>query len=365
MPPTLAPLQMAWNEPNKPNRDPWNPGSGGRGRPPDLDSLFKKLRQRLPGGKPPPGSLYWALAAAVVLAWLFSGFYVVDAQEQAVELSFGRVVGVQGPGLGWHLPWPLGTVRREKVGNIRQVSVSGELLTADRNLVDITLTVQYRIDSLPDFLFSLQSADDTLGETAKSVLRQVVVGYNVDAVLGDAQQAIAGKVKNQMQKVLDRYHSGLAVTDASLSQVQPPDAVKDAFADAIKAADDEKRIRNQAEAYAKDRLPRAKTQAAREIADAKTYREQAVAQAQGQAVRFDALLGEYRKAPQITRQRLYLETLRQVFARSRVVLVDAPGETVRIELGPLPPAPTSPAANGEPAVPASSAPAPGQTEPRS
>lgn len=333
---------MAWNEPNNSNRDPWSQGPGGgrggRREPPDLERLFKRLRERLRGGgKPPPGSVYGALAAVLVALWLLSGFYVVDAQQQAVVLRLGRVAGIHGPGLGWHLPWPIATVRKEKVGNVRQASVDSTLITADRNLVNISLTVQYRIHSLPHFLFDLQGADDTLSQAARSALRQVVAGYDVDAVLGDAQPAIASKVKAELQQVLSDYHSGLTVTDVSLSQVQPPEAVQDAFADAIKAADDRDRMKNDAEAYAKDRLPRARGQAAREIAEAKVYRDQVVARAQGETARFDELLAEYRKAPQITRQRLYIDTMRDILEHSRIILVDAPGSSIKLDLSGLKP----------------------------
>ncbi len=362
---------MAWNEPG-PGHDPWNqgPGSGG-GKPgggggglPDLDKLIKRLKasfRRRPGNKKPEPSKMLGLAAIVIAAlWLASGFYTVDAQQKAVVLRFGAVSGESGAGLGWHLPWPAGSVRMVNVTKLRQATTQSTLLTNDHNLVDVGLTVQFRVSSARDYLFEVSDPDDTLSQAANSVLRNVVATYSVDDVLGGAQQAIAGKVKEELQQVLDGYHCGLYVAEVSLSQVQPPDPVQDAFADAIKAGDDNKRRKDSARTYAQNRLPQAHTQATQLIADAQKYRDGAVSKARGDTARFDALLNEYRKAPKSTRQRMYIDTMSEILKHSRTVLVDSGKNGPSIDLhigegsGSAPPAETSSASNGKVTPPKSS-----------
>ena len=318
---------MAWNEPG-PGHDPWNQGPGGKrgGGPPDLEKLIKRLKSsfgRGPGGRPAPGKPLALAVAVLAVLWLVSGFYTVDAQEQAVVLRFGAISGQSGAGLGWHLPWPIGSVEKVNVTKLRQATTQSTLLTSDRNLVDVGLTVQFRVSSAPDYLFKVQDPDDTLGQAANSTLRSVVATYTVDQVLGSSQKDIATKVMQRLQKTLDGYHCGLHVTDVSLNQVQPPDAVQDAFADAIKAADDSQRMKDSAQAYAQGRLPQARSQAAQLITDAQTYRDRVVSKAQGDTARFDALLNEYRKAPKLTRERMYIDTMGDILKRSRTVLVDS------------------------------------------
>ncbi len=320
---------MAWNEPG-PGHDPWNQGPGGGkpgGRPPpDLEKLIKRLKAsfgRRPGGKSAPGGMLGLVAVVILAMWLGSGFYTVDAQEQAVVLRFGAVSGESGAGLGWHLPWPIGSVQMVNVTKLRQATTQSTLLTRDRNLVDVGLTVQFRVSSAQNYLFKVSDPDDTLSQAANSVLRNVVATYTVDDVLGGSQQEIAGKVKQDLQQVLNGYHCGLHVTDVSLSQVQPPDPVQAAFADAIKAGDDSQRMKDSAQAYAQSRLPQARSQAAQEITDAKDYRDRVVSKAQGDTARFDALLSEYQKSPKLTRQRMYIDTIGDIIKHSRTVLVDS------------------------------------------
>lgn len=331
---------MAWNEPG-PGHDPWNQGPGGGKpgrRPPDLDKLIKRLKagfSRRPGGRPAPGRMLGLLAIVIAALWLGSGFYTVDAQEEAVVLRFGAISGESGAGLGWHLPWPIGSVQMVNVTKLRQVTTQSTLLTDDHNLIDVGLTVQFRVSSARDYLFKVSDPDDTLSQAANSVLRNVVATYSVDAVLGGAQQAIASKVKQNLQQVLDGYHCGLYVTDASLSQVQPPDPVQNAFADAIKAGDDSRRMKDSAQAYAQNRLPQAHSQAAKLIADAQEYRDSVVSKARGNTARFDVMLSEYRKAPKLTRQRMYIDTIGDILKHSRTVLVDTGknGPVINLHIG--------------------------------
>lgn len=329
---------MPWNEPGSGGRDPWSQGPGGkRSTTPDLEALIARWRARLGGGRGAAGAPLALVVAVAVLLWLLSGFYTVDEQERAVVVRCGAYARTVGPGLHWHLPPPFEHVRRVNVSAARQASVQGEMITKDQNLVDVGLTVQFRVSSITDYLFKVYSPDDTLAEVAKSALQAVIADYDVDAVLGDAQATIAAKVRDRLQQRLDDYGSGLVVTDVSLSKAEPPEAVKAAFADAIKAGQDQKVARNDAQAYAADRLPKARGDAARSIAEAQAYRDRVIAQAQGEAARFTALLQQYRKAPQLTRKRLYLETMSEIYAGIGKVLVDTDksGVNFTVPLEPL------------------------------
>jgi HflK protein len=359
---------MAWNEPGS-GRDPWNQGSGGGrgggggGKPPDLEQLLKRLRARFGRGpkKPPPGGVGLIVLAVLVAGWLGSGFFTVTAQERAVVLQLGKVARIAGPGLGWNLPWPLGDVLTQKVDSVRQVTLQSTLLTRDHSLVDVGLTIQYHISSLEKFLFGSRDPDDVLGESARAALRTVVAGYKVDDVLGNSQNDIASAVKKALQKRLDAYDTGLVVSDLSLSNVQPPEAVQKAFADAIKAADDRAGMKSRAQSYAQSQVPNARGQAAQEIADAKAYRDRVVGQAQGESERFDALLVEYRRAPQLTRERLYTDTMNYILRHNRLVLVDS-GKSGNINVTlPRLPAPAASTAT-PPASSSSAAPSQGQDD---
>ena len=322
---------MAWNEPGDNNRDPWNQGSGGKRAelPPELNDLLKRLKQRWSGGKGLGGVPVSLIAAFLGLVWLLLGFYKVDEQERALVIRFGAYARTEGPGLHWHLPPPLEHVNRMvNVGVPRQAAVSSELLTKDQNLVDVGLTVQFHISSVEDYAFNnKEKPDDTLEYAAKSALEQVVAGYTIDQVVGksdrsNSQTEIAARTRLLLQQILDSYRSGLQINDVSLSNVTPPDALVPAFADAIKAADDQKRAKDDAQAYASSRVPVAQGEAQRSINEAQAYRDQTIARAQGDVARFNAVLQEYRKAPQVTRKRLYLDTMTEIYSKSGTVLVD-------------------------------------------
>ena len=326
---------MAWNEPG-PGRDPWNPNSGGkRGNdgPPDLDALLKRLKARWFGGGggnrgagAGSGNLPSGLAGVVVVLiaalWLFSGFYTVDEQERAVITRFGSYVETTGPGLSWHKPWPIERVEKIPFTKVRQITDRATMLTQDENIVDLELSVQYRITSAEDYLFNVADPDKTLQQVTKAASREVVGRSTMDFILTDGRQAVADQIKTGLQERLTKYKTGLIITEVNLQQAQPPEQVQAAFADAIKAREDKERLQNEAEAYANDRLPRARGEAARRIAEATAYRDQTVARAQGDAARFTALVEEYKKAPQITRKRLYFDAMSEVYAGSSKVLVD-------------------------------------------
>ena len=321
---------MAWNEPG-PGRDPWNQKPGGKrgDGAPDLDDLLKRLKARLTGkggGRTPsangvPGGLAGVVAVLLVSLWLLSGFYTIDEQERGVVLRFGANQGTVEQGLKWHLPWPIETVERVDFTRVRQITDRGTLLTQDQNIVDVELSVQYRVSSAEDFVFNVADPDRTLQRAAEASVREVVGKATVDYLLGEGRQTVADRVRASLQQRLNSYRSGLAISSVSFA-AQPPDAVKPAFVDAINAAEERERVRNQAEADASDRLPKARGEAVRKRQEAAAYRDQAVAHAEGDAARFTALLEEYRKAPKVTRQRLYLETMEQVYSGSGKVLVD-------------------------------------------
>lgn len=315
---------MTWNE-SGPGRDPWNQGSGkNRGEAgTDLSKLLKGIKKILgsnPSGPNKPRGLAYGVIVLIVAAWLASGFYTIDAQDRGVKLRFGAVVGDVGPGLGWHLPWPMASIKKVNVTKVRQASIQSTLLTKNQNLVDVGLTVQFRVSSVREYLFDVEDPDDTLSQTAKSVLRRVVSHYDISSVLGGQQEKIADDVKEKLQQILDHYGCGLYLVDVSLSQVQPPDKVQDAFADAIKAQSDQKTLVDAAETYAKGRLPKARNQAAKKIAEAKAYRSEVITKAKDDSTRFGALLTEYHKAPKLTRDRMYIETLAEIMRKSRVVV---------------------------------------------
>ncbi|HUR41328.1 MAG TPA: FtsH protease activity modulator HflK [Verrucomicrobiae bacterium] len=324
---------MAWNEPGGGNRDPWNPG-GRRGNDglPDVDQMLEKLKSRFKGKGPRPaggggGGLSTGgaglLAGAIALLWAASGFYVVDAQERGVVMRFGAFTGISEPGLQWRLPWPIEKVETINVEQVRQVSERSDMLSQDENIVDVELKVQYRVSAADKYLFSQADPDSTLRQVTKSAVREVVGRSKMDFVLsGEGRQEVSSLTQQILQERLDAYDSGLIVTEVNLQNVQAPEGVQDAFLDAIKAREDQVRLTNEAEAYSNDRLPRASGAAARELTEAIAYRDRLIAQATGEADRFSKILTEYRKAPRVTRDRLYLETMAEVLGNSQKVIID-------------------------------------------
>ena len=320
---------MAWNEPGGGNRDPWNPGGrrGGDGNNiPDVDQMLERLKSRFKGKGPRPGGLSSGgaglLFGAIALLWVASGFYVVDEQERAVVMRFGAFARVSDSGLSWRLPWPLESHEKINVTQVRQDTESADMLTQDENIVSVELKVQYKVDSAEKYLFSQADPVTTLRQVTKSAVREVVGRNKLDFVLIEGRPEVAERTREIIQERLDYYDTGLRVTEVNLLNVQAPDPVQDAFADAIKAREDQERLKNEAEAYANDRLPRARGAAARELADAIAYRDRLVAHAQGEAERFSKLLTEYRKAPRVTRDRLYLETMSEVLSNTTKVMID-------------------------------------------
>jgi membrane protease subunit HflK len=322
---------MAWNEPG-PGRDPWNQGPkrGERGQNP-LDDTLKRFKERFGGkgggggaspSKKLPSGLFGVLALAIVALWIASGFYSVDEQERGVVLRFGHHVGTTEPGLHWHLPWPVESVEIINVTGVRSVREEATMLTKDENIIDLELSVQYRVSKVEDYVFQIAEPDQTLKQATKAAVREVVGQSTMDFILTEGREEVADETKRLLQERLDEYKAGLVVTEVNLQQAQPPEPVQASFADAIKAREDQQRAKNEAEAYANDRLPKARGAAARQIAEATGYRDQVIAKAQGDAARFSQLVAEYKKSPKVTKERLYLDMMQSVLGGSSKVLLD-------------------------------------------
>jgi membrane protease subunit HflK len=322
---------MAWNEPG--GRDPWGGQDRKPGGPPDLDEVLRKLRQRLPswGGRGGGGSgrnntagAGLALAAVLVL-WLLSGFYIIDPAERGVVLRFGQFQRITMEGPRWHLPYPLERVEKINVDSIRTSTHKGLMLTRDENIVNVEVAVQYRVADAQHFLFNVRDPEGTLRDATISAVREVVGASAMDFILGEGRSEVATRTQELLQKTLDNYGTGLVVTSVNLQDAQPPEQVQSAFEDAIKAREDKQRIINEAYAHANAILPQARGASARQLEEAQAYRERRVAEAQGEADRFLALAGEYRLAPEVTRRRLYLETMERLLAANPKVVVDTGG----------------------------------------
>lgn len=351
---------MAWNEPGGNNRDPW--GGGGRDPgPPDLDEVVRKLSDQLRGlfgqrrggmgdggegggdaPRRPPRLLLGLLAGGALVLWAGVGsFYIVDEGKRGVVQRFGRYAETTQPGLRWHLPYPIESVqivdieqiRSEEIGYraggrqpaARSVPKEALMLTQDENIIDLRLAVQYQVADPRAFLFRVVEPDVTLRQAVESATREVVGRSSMDFVLTEGRSDIVAQIRQLAQAVLDQYQTGLRINSVNLQDAQPPEDVQEAFADAIKAREDEQRQKNEAEAYANEVLPRARGQAARRLQEAEAYRAQVVSQAEGEAARFAQILEQYQKAPDITRQRLYLDTMQTVLGESAKVLVDVSG----------------------------------------
>lgn len=318
---------MAWNEPGGGPQDPWKSSRRG-GEGPSLDQWLKDLGGKL-GGKGPakgPGAGGIGLLAGIGLAvWLASGIYIVNDGQRGVVMQFGKYVGTSLPGPHWHLPYPIQIVETVDVDQFRSKQMKMQILTSDENIVDVEVAVQYNVKDPAQYLFNTRDPDGTLQEVSQSAVREVIGKNSMDYVLTEGRAEIPGKVKALVQEILDRYATGLDVKSVTLQDAQPPEPVQPAFADAIKAREDEQRFINEAEAYANGIIPQARGQATQMIEEARAYRTRVTKAAEGEAKRFSELLVEYRKAPEVTRKRLYLETVENVLGKSSKVVMDVQG----------------------------------------
>lgn len=323
---------MAWNEPgggNNNNQDPWR-GRNDQG-PPDLDEVLKKLQDRfgglLGGGNGGSGNdnggfgLIVLVLVVASIIWGVAGFYRVEQAENAVVLRFGKFHETVGAGLHWNPPL-IDSVRKVDVIQVNSFSMDATMLTEDQNLVSIGLVVQYKVNNPTDYFLEANSPQLALRHSTESALRHVVGGTKMDSVITEGRKIMAVDVQRRLQDYLDRYHSGLAVTKVNIEDAHPPNEVKAAFDDVIKAKEDEERVQNEAETYANGIIPEARGQAKRMNEEAQAYKSEVVERAKGEANRFTKLLEEYKKAPEVTRRRLYLETMEQVYGNTSKVMVD-------------------------------------------
>ncbi len=354
---------MPWNNqtgggrPGGGGRGPWGTGPSGGGQPPDLEEFLKrsqeKIRQALPKGFGGGGALIVGLIVAAV--WLMSGIYVVDPDEQGVVTRFGAFVGRTTPGINYHLPWPIESVStppvtREqavyigyRLGNsqgARDIPEESLMLTGDENIIDTNFTVFWVIKDAAAFLFNVENPDNQLDGTVKAVaesaMREVVGKNQIEPILTANREPIQDEVRDLMQRILDSYNAGVTVTRVQMQKADPPAQVIESYRDVQAARTDQDRMRNEAEAYANKVVPEARGQAARIIQQAEGYKQQVTAEAQGEAARFVSIYDQYKKAPDVTRRRIYLDTMRDVLGDMNKVIVDNKGGSGVVPYLPLP-----------------------------
>jgi membrane protease subunit HflK len=332
---------MAWNEPGGNSggkRNPWGGGNKPGQGPPDLDEVFRNLRRRFGGlfggggagrgtGTPGParGFSIGAIILVILAIWAFTGLYQVDAAERALVLRFGKYIGTTQPGLRWHLPWPIETKQIVNIQSIDSFNEQPRMLTSDETLVDINLEVQYRRADALNFAFNVVGPERTLEEVSESAIREVIGRSRLNDVLESGRQQIVAQTKELIQRTLDAYKAGIEVTSVNLQDVRVPQEVAPAQQDAIKAREDRDRLSLAAQAYANDIIPRARGEGVRRVQDAHAYSAKVIADADGEAQRFLKLLTEYERAPGVTRERLYLETVEGVFRSAKKVVLDTDG----------------------------------------
>ncbi len=330
---------MAWNEPGGDKKDPWS-GKGGEQGPPDLDEVVRKMQDRLgglfggkggnggnrSGGGPVSGpagikGIIGLVVLGLVVLLGFKSFYTIAPAERGVVLRFGAYYEVSQPGLNFLVP-VVDDVIKVNVDQISTFPAKETMLTKDENIVDIELTVQFKVQDPVDYLFQDRDPNKTIRDATETALRETIGKSKLDFILTEGRGSIATDIKRRIQELISFYKTGLEVTSVNTQPAKPPEAVKSAFDDAIKAREDKARQENQAEAYANDVVPRARGAASRVTAAAGAYKEQVIAEAEGETSRFLAVMKEYEKAPVVTRQRLYLETLEQVMENTNKVIMD-------------------------------------------
>ena len=342
---------MSWNEPGGGDKkDPWS-GRKDENGPPDLDEVIRSFQEKLGGifgggssggDSDGGGSLKGLgfLAAGAAVLWGLSGFYIVDEGTRGVETRFGAYSSTTQPGLNWRFPAPIDQVQIVDVQNVQVIEVgyrSGGrqgagsvprealMLTKDENIVDVRLAVQYQVKDAKDYVFNLMNPTATLKQVTESAERGVIGHSDMDFVLTEGRSEIVAEIQAEIQKVMDNYESGVLITTVNLQDAQPPEQVQGAFEDAIKAREDEQRYINEAEAYSNEVVPVARGKASRKTQEAEAYKERVIAQATGEVSRFSQLLKEYKKAPKVTRQRMYLESMENVLGNTSTIMVDVKG----------------------------------------
>jgi len=352
---------MAWNEPGKGEKDPW--GNRDDKGPPDIDEVIQKMQRKLgdlfgggssssDGGDTSNGnSIGFGLILLIAfIVWAFSGIYIIDPAERGVVLQFGKYKETTLPGPHWHIPFPIEKVEivnvdksrtaeigfRKTVGG-RSGTVPSEalMLTQDENIVEMKVEIQYLIEDPAAFLFNVENPVLTLQQMTESAVREVVGQTTLDEVLTTGRQVIAIEAEKVLQSLLNDYGTGLLVTSFNIPDAQAPAQVQAAFADVVKATADKERMKNEAQAYANDIVPKARGAAFRVIQEAEAYKSQILAKAQGETSRFLQVMTEFEKAPKITRERLYLDTMESVYSNSQKVMVDVSKDSSNVLYLPL------------------------------
>ncbi|MBD3670580.1 MAG: FtsH protease activity modulator HflK [Gammaproteobacteria bacterium] len=332
---------MTWNEPGgSRDKDPWG-GPGKDQGPPDIDEVVKKLQDKLGGlfggrggrgggsGVGKPGGLAGLIVGAVLVVWALSGIYIVDEGKRGVVMQFGAYHETTEPGLHWS-PKLIQTVEIVDVENIYDEVIGDQLaeaimLTQDENIVDIQFSIQYRINDPQAYLFNVYAPELTLRNAIESAVREVVGKSSWNTVTTEGRGETVAKVEALLQEILDQYRAGIQITSVNMQHAREPRQVREAFADVNKAREDAERMKNEAQAYSNDILPKARGGAARQVEEAEAYSSRVIAEAEGDATRFNKVLAEYNKAPRVTRERLYLETMEEIYAKSKKIVVDVKG----------------------------------------
>ncbi len=340
---------MSLNDPR------WGNNKGSNQGPPDLEDLWRDFNRRLSGmfgrrdggggndnPRPPMNAKMFgggvgALVVLVLVVWLASGFYIVDASQRGVVLTFGKLSQTTDPGLRWRLPYPIQTNEIVKLTDVRVVEVGYRgsdknrmlkealMLTDDENIINIQFAVQWFLKDPQEYLFNNRNPDEAVLQAAETAMREVVGRSKMDFALYEGREQVAAEASKLMQEILDRYKTGILVSKLTLQNVQPPEQVQAAFDDAVKAGQDRDRQVNEGQAYANDVIPRARGTASRLTEEASGYKARVIANADGEASRFRQVLVEYNKAPEVTRSRMYLETVQQVLSSTSKIMVDAKG----------------------------------------
>ena len=310
-------------------KSPWD----SKDQPPDLDQIVEEWQKRfntLFGGssngssqkKGPPSSLLIVLG---LFLWILTGLYQVDDSERGVVLRFGEYSQTTTPGLRWHVPWPIESVEIVNVNVVNRFKQQTTMLTSDENIIVVDLVVQYRKTNPVDYLFNVRDPEETLSEVSESAIREVAGKTDLDFILTEGRSSIAIQTQEVIQNTLDEYGTGITVTQVALQDANFPVQVENAVQDAIKAREDKERYAFEAEAYANDIVPKARGDAAKMIQEAEAYKAKVIADSEGEAERFSKLLVEYQKAPEVTRERLYIEAIENVYGNSNKVLMDSDG----------------------------------------
>lgn len=329
---------MSWNDPGR-NDDPWSRGGGQA--PPDLDEAFRKFQARLGrlfggrGGASGGKTMFnWRTIViglvVLVVAYGIWGVYQLDEQERGVVFRFGKLQEqVKQPGINWNPPI-IDTVEVVNITRVDSHKHSASMLTEDENIVDVSLTVQYRVGYPKEYRVEVRNPVGSLEDATESALRHVVGGSKMHAVLTEGRFALGEEVEERIQRYLNTYETGIEVVTVNIDRSAPPEQVKEAFDDVQKAKEDQVRARNEADAYAESEIPKARGEAAKAVQEAEAYRDQVIAEATGEAERFSKLLVEYKLAPEVTRDRLYIDALESVLQQSSKVIVDVGDDNIMV-----------------------------------